>query len=577
MTENTTLETIEYDYIVCGGGTSGSAVAARLAQFSNISVLLIEAGQDNALLENTQMVGGWSQNFDTDADWNIVTEPNTGLEGRQVKASRGKFLGGSSGCNGTLSVRGTKQDYDDWELPGWSGDDIWRCTKKAENYHPSDWMKHNPEAHGTSGPLDTEPYPLAPISNMVLDSFVSKGLPLDPDMFSSGDNPHGCGHAVRTTYQGLRVSSANYLLGAGANLTLKTETAVDRVIFSQNVTDGEIRATGVEVIDRDGKKYTFTARKEIIISGGAYCSPAILLRSGVGPKAGLEKLGIEVVVDSPGVGKNLMDHLIVFIFYELNKSGLTFDDQLYAPGALEASYKLWKEHKKGPLSAFPFGAFAYTRLDERLSDSELWKSAPRLPGRDPMGLTSKQPSIEFFTTECYGGPKQFVDFPQEGKSVFSIIPELFSPRSRGTVTLRSRDPRVNPVVNHNYLSDELDLEVLAEACRFGNEIMMEGSGTKDVVSGSWPFGATHHELQTRDEWKTFVKKHATTCYHPGGTCKMGKATDPLAVLDERLKVRGVKGLRVADTSVMPTLNQGHTQMAAYAIGERCAEIIKHEA
>ncbi|KAG0127752.1 hypothetical protein HOY82DRAFT_586762 [Tuber indicum] len=568
--------TTEYDYIICGGGTAGSVVAARLAESRDISVLLIEAGQHNSLLENSHM-NRCSKLFDTDTDWNIVTEPNLGLGGRQVKATRGKFLGGSSGCNGTLSIRGTKQDYDDWELPGWSGDDVWRCIEKAENYHPSDWMKHSPEVHGTSGPLDTEPYPLAPISNMVMDSFVSKGILLDPDMFSTGDNPHGCGHIVRTTYQGLRVTAANYLLGTGDNLTLKTETLVDSVVFDRNI-GGEVQATGVKVIESDGKMHKLTARREIIISGGAYCSPAILLRSGVGPKAELEKLGVEVVVDSPGVGKNLMDHLIVLIFYEVNKPGLTLDNQLYPPGALETSYKLWKEHKKGPLSSFPFGACAYTRLDERLSDSALWKSAPRLPGRDPMGLTSKQPNIELFTTECYGGPKHsFADFPHDGRSCFSIIPELFGPRSRGSVRLRSRDPRVNPVVEHNYLSDELDLEVLAEACRLSNEIVMDGSGTRDAISGSWPDSATHHKLRTRDDWKPFVKKNATSCYHPGGTCKMGKATDPLAVLDERLRVRGVKGLRVADTSVMPTLNQGHTQMAAYAIGERCAEIVKQGA
>ncbi|CAZ83648.1 unnamed protein product [Tuber melanosporum] len=320
-------------------------------------------------------LGGFPNSLTLTLTGNIVREPNPGLGGRQVKATRGKFLGGSGGCNGTLSIRGTKQDYDDWELPGWSGDDVWRCIEKAENYHPSDWMKHSPKAHGTSGPLDTGPYPLAPISNMVMDSFVSKGILLDPDMFSTGDNPHGCGHIVRTTYQGLRVTAANYLLAAGDNLTLKTETLVDNVVFDRNIS-GEVQATGLKVIESDGKMHKLTARREVIISGGAYCSPAILLRSGVGPKAELEKLGVEVIIDSPGVGKNLMDHLIVLIFYEVNKPGLTLDNQLYPPGALETSYKLWKEHKKGPLSSFPFGACAYTHLDERLSDSALWKSAP---------------------------------------------------------------------------------------------------------------------------------------------------------------------------------------------------------
>jgi len=184
--------------------------------------------------------------------------------------------------------------------------------------------------------------------------------------------------------------------------------------------------------------------------------------------------------------------------------------------------------------------------------------------------------IEFFTTECYGGPKQFVDFPIEYKHCFSIIAELFSPRSKGTVTLNSTDPHASPIINHNYLSDPLDVTVLSEACAFGNEIVTSGRGTKDILKGSWPENLTHHTHTHRDQWKPYVRENATTCYHPGGTAKMGRHEDSLAVVDARLRVYGVKGLRVADCSIMPKLNQGHTQMPAYGIGEKAAELIAED-
>ncbi|KAF7886431.1 hypothetical protein EAF00_010534 [Botryotinia globosa] len=568
-------EGAEYDYIVCGGGTSGAVVAARLAEDPNNSVLVIEAGEHNSLLENTIMVGGWSQNFDTEADWNISTEPNAGINNRQIKASRGRFLGGSSGVNGTVCIRGTPQDYDDWDMPGWSGDEVFGYMKKAENFHNKDWFEANDSVHGHDGLLDVEPHDLAPISNMILDSMADQGLPLHPDMFSTGETPNGCGHAPRTVYKGDRTTSANYFINKGSNLAIKTSTIVDKVILESHVFPHELRATAVKVIEKDGTEKEIKAKKEVIISGGAYCSPTILMRSGIGAKSELESHGINCQIDLPGVGKNLMDHMIVFMFYEITKPNVTNDYLLYRPNALGEAYRQWKEEKRGPLSTFPFGAFAYSRLDERLASEPAWTSAPRRPGRDPMGLTKSQPNVEFFTTECYGGPKQYSQFPDGEKShAFSIIAELFAPKSRGTVTLKSKDPKDNPVVDHNYLSEELDIVVLSEACRYANEIIMKGKGTKDIVEGSWPKDLTHHAYTSREQWVPYIKDNATTCYHPGGTVKMGKASDPMAVLDEELRVRGVRNLRVADTSVMPLLNQGHTQMPAYAIGEKAADLIR---
>ncbi|KEF61648.1 uncharacterized protein A1O9_03216 [Exophiala aquamarina CBS 119918] len=564
----------EYDFIVCGGGTSGCVVAGRLAENTNARILLVEAGPHNKDLENVHMVGGWSKNFDSETDWNLETEPMDGVDGRQVKLSRGKFLGGSSGVNGTLCIRGSKQDYDDWNLPGWSGDEFFSYMSKSETFNNKPWFQADEKAHGYEGPLHTEPHDLAPISQLMLESMESSGLPLVHDMFTNGETPHGCGHVPRTHHKGIRTTGADFVTNDHhkANIDIAVDTLVDKINFEEK--DGQPQATSVTLVGKDGEKHDVRATKEIILSSGAYCSPAVLLRSGIGPKAELEQLGIKTIVDSPGVGKNLLDHLIVFAFYEVGKDGLTNDHLVYHGDAAMAAYMLYKEKKTGVLSTFPFGAFAFARLDDRLKNEPLWKDAKTQPGRDPMGLTKKQPNVEFFTTELYGGPTQYNDFPIDKKQAFAMITELFSPRSKGTVTLKSTDPSENPIIDCNYLSDPLDLLVLSEGCQLGNEIVLKGAGTRDVIKGSWPQTANHHAFTTREDWIPYVKQNATTCYHAAGTCKMGPESDKFAVLDERLCVRGVGGLRVADCSIMPTLHGGHTQMPAYGIGEKAADLIK---
>jgi choline dehydrogenase-like flavoprotein len=554
-----------------GGGTAGCVIAGRLAEDTDTKILLIEAGPHNKDLENVHMVGGWSKNFDSDTDWNLVTPEIKGINNRRVKLSRGKFLGGSSGVNGTLCIRGTRQDYDDWNLPGWSGDEMFEYMSKSETFHNKPWFKADEKAHGHDGPLHIEPHDLAPISNLLLDSFQSQGMPLVPDMFSTGETAHGCGHAPRTHHKGIRTTGADFVTKGyhRKNIDIKVETNVDKINF-----DSDMRAVSVDLVDKQGNKRTVSAMREIIVSGGAYCSPGILLRSGIGPKEDLEKLGIKCLINSPGVGKNLLDHLIVFAFYETEKEGLTNDHLVYHSDGLMNSFKLYQEKKTGVLSTFPFGAFAFARLDCRLQDEPLWKNAQREQGRDPMGLSPSQPNVEYFTTELYGGPKQYDQFPIDKKHAFSMITELFSPRSKGTVTLASTNPLENPIVDHNYLSDPLDILVLSEGCRLGNEVVMKGTGTKNIVKGSWPSNLTHHAYTDRKSWEPFVRQHATTCYHAAGTCKMGEEGDMMAVLDAELRVRGAKRLRVADASIMPTLHGGHTQMPVYGIAEKAADLIK---
>ena len=198
------------------------------------------------------------------------------------------------------------------------------------------------------------------------------------------------------------------------------------------------------------------------------------------------------------------------MFYEVTEPGLTNDHLVYHGDSFKSTYELWKNKREGFLSTFPFGAFAFARMDDRLANEPLWVNAPRTDGRDPMGLTRSQPNVEFFHTECYGGPLQYSDLPVNNDHAFAMLPELFSPRSRGTVSIKTGDPLELPIVDHNYLSDPLDLLVLTEACRFANEIATRGKGTRNIVKGSWPSNLTHHQHTKREEWIPYVKEHATT-------------------------------------------------------------------
>jgi choline dehydrogenase-like flavoprotein len=261
---------------------------------------------------------------------------------------------------------------------------------------------------------------------------------------------------------------------------------------------------------------------------------------------------------------------VVLNFYEVSEPGLTNDHLIWHTGAKEKTAQEWKTSRTGFFSQFPFGVFGYARLDERLKNDKTWQDA-QYADRDAMGTLQSQPHVEFWNTECYSPKYMFKDFPPDGKYAFAMATTFFSARSRGEVTLRSKDPVANPKVQHNYLKDPLDMLVFSEACRLANEIAVDGAGTKDIVVGSWPAAQGHSKYTTREEWQEAIRQRADTCYHPGGTCKMGD--DEMAVVDAQLRVRGIKNLRVADASIMPLLPSGHPQMAVFAIGEKASDLI----
>lgn len=303
---------VVYDTYFVSGGTAGCVIARRLAEDSTVTVLLLEAGKRKEDVPASSIPAAVSQILGTDADWNIQSEPCKELNGRQLHLARGKFLSGSSGCNGTLCIRGTMQDYDDWGVDGWKGSQMFDYMKRVEAFRNNDWFEHDSGAHGNEGLLVTSPHDPAPISRCILESFQSKGLQIKPDMFTSGNTSNGCGHAIRSVCNGTRTSAFDYISSDTdlSNLTITTGQYVNRILLEERGVD--IVATGVQSQDKNGLGVHFTARKEVVLASGAYGSPAVLLRSGIGPTKELEKLGVKTKVDLPGVGKNLMDHMVGF-------------------------------------------------------------------------------------------------------------------------------------------------------------------------------------------------------------------------------------------------------------------------
>lgn len=268
-----------------------------------------EAGGSNDSVPASAIPAANAQILGTEADWNIKSEPCSHLKDRQLHLAREKFLGGSSGCNGTLWMRGSREDYDVWGLEGWNGEEMYKYMPKAEKLQSKSWFEANEKAHGQSGHLVTAPHDPAPISNLVMKSFQSKDFPNIPGVFSSGDSPHGCGHVVRTIYQSVRSSAADYITKSNArgNVDIMTNFYVDKVILEN--TSNTFRAVGVDLQGSTGEKHSVKVRKEVIVTAGVYGSPTILLRSGIGARHEVESYGITSRVDLPGVGKSLMDHL----------------------------------------------------------------------------------------------------------------------------------------------------------------------------------------------------------------------------------------------------------------------------
>jgi choline dehydrogenase len=535
---NGSAEIAEFDYVIVGAGSAGCVLANRLSADGRNSVLLLEAGpKDSNIWIHVPL--GYGRLFkEKTVNWMYQTEPEPGLGGRTVFQPRGKVLGGSSSINGLLYVRGQHEDYDRWRQHGnggWGYDDVLPYFKKAE-----DQQRGADDFHGAGGPLPVSDWRHAdPLSEAFVQAAAQTGIPVNPDF--NGASQEGAGFFQTTTRRGRRASTAvAYLRPAKnrTNLHVETSALAQRIVF-----DGR-RADAVEY-RKAGTLRTARARKEILVSSGAYNSPQLLQLSGVGPAELLRTHGINVVLDAPGVGHDLQDHLQVRVVMRCSKS-ITLNDIVNSPVRRILAGARYAAFRKGPLTiaAGTSGAF--------------FKTSPRLATPDIQ--------IHFlpFSTDKMG--EKLHSFSGFSASVCQLRPE-----SRGSLRIKSADPAVPPEIRINYLATEVDRTANVEGLKILRKILQAPALSPYVTEEVDP----GPKVSTDEELLSYCRQRGSTIYHPTSTCRMG--SDPLAVVDQRLRVRGIEGLRVIDGSIMPDLVSGNTNAAIIMIAEKASDMILEEA
>ncbi|MGQ3117081.1 MAG: GMC family oxidoreductase [Hydrogenophaga sp.] len=540
-----------FDYIVIGGGTAGCLMANRLSADRSKRVLLIEAGRKDDYHWIHIPVGYLYCIGNPRTDWLYQTEAEAGLNGRALRYPRGKTLGGSSSINGMIYMRGQSRDYDQWATL--TGDDAWRWEnalpdfKRHENHYLGDEQnaaQRDPNFrayHGHGGEWRVEKQRLR---WDVLDAFAEAaqqaGIPHSID-FNRGDN-EGVGYFQVNQKEGLRWNTARAFLRPTCygrpNFELWNSAQVTRLV-TQRGADGELRCTGVEVWDGVAH-VTAEATSEVVLCAGAIGSPQILQLSGIGPAALLRQHGIDVVVDLPGVGANLQDHLQIRSVYTVNGAPtlnvLSSSWMGKARIGLEYLFK-----RSGPMSMAPSQLGAFTRSD------------PAQP------YANLEYHVQPLSLDAFGEPLH--SFPAFTASVCNL-----NPTSRGTVNIRSANFEDAPLIAPNYLSTPEDRQVAADSLRVTRRIVAQPALAKYQPEEFKP----GLQYQTDEELARLAGDIATTIFHPVGTTKMGRADDPMAVVDSHLRVRGVAGLRVVDAGVMPTITSGNTNSPTLMIAEKAA-------
>ena len=530
----------EYDYVIVGAGSAGCVLANRLSADPAVRVLLLEAGGNDNWIWFHIPVGYLFAIGNPRSDWMFKTEPEAGLNGRSLNYPRGKAIGGSSSINAMIYMRGQAADYDHWRqlgLTGWGWNDVLPFFRQHEDH-----FLGASDAHAVGGELRIE----APRVHWdILDDFCAAaqqaGIAPIPD-FNAGDNEGSCAFHVNQK-RGRRWSAARGFLKPvlkRPNLRLETGCLVDAVVF-----EGK-RATGVRW-RQGGAAKSVRCRGEVILAAGSIGSVQLLKLSGVGPGGELQALGIPLVLERPGVGENLQDHLQIRLIYKV--SGVKTLNETYRSrlgrARMAFDYALFR---RGPLTMAPSQLGLFTRSD---------------PSRERANI---QFHVQPLSLDKFGDPLH--EFPAFTASVCNV-----QPTSRGAVRLRSADPADKPVIQPNYLSTDADRRVAADSIRVARRIVAQPALARHRPVEYLP-GAS-----VGDDDAALIKAAGdigTTIFHPVGTAKMGRASDPTAVVDERLRVFGLERLRIVDASVMPTITSGNTNAPTMMIAEKGAAMIRED-
>jgi choline dehydrogenase len=531
----------DFDFVVIGAGTAGCIVANRLSADPKKRVLILEAGGNDNWIWFHIPVGYLFAIGNPRSDWMFRTEAEPGLNGRSLAYPRGKVIGGCSAINAMISMRGQAADYDHWRqlgLAGWGYDDVLPAFRRLEDHFLGE-----SEHHGVGGGWRIEAPRLSwKILDAVGDAAEEMGIKRIPD-FNTGDNEGVCYFHVNQK-RGRRWSAARGFLKPALtqpNLRLETKVLVDRLIIENG------RAVGV-LFSRDGETFQARSKGEVILCAGAIGSVQVLHRSGIGPADWLSSLGIDVVLDRPGVGRNLQDHLQQRAIYKV--TGVRTLNETYWSLPRRAMMGLdYAFRRRGPLTMAPSQLGIFTRSD----------------------ATRERANIQFhvqpLSLDKFGDPLH--RFPAITVSACNL-----QPTSRGTVRLRSADPAEKPLIAPNYLSTDDDRQVAADAIRTTRQLMQQKALARYHPSELLPGPSVG------DDDASLAKAAGdigTTIFHPVGTAKMGTTTDAYAVVDERLRFFGVAGLRVADASVMPTITSGNTNTPTAMIAEKGATMILEDA
>jgi choline dehydrogenase len=529
-----------FDFIVTGAGSAGCAVAGRLSESGKYRVLLLEAGGPDRNPWIHIPLGYTKTYTDPRVNWMFETEPEAQLNGRTLYQPRGKVLGGTSSINGMVYMRGTPTDYDNWRqrgCEGWDWESVLPFFKKAENQE-----RGADEHHGTGGPLNVSNPVRCPLGDAMVEAAIQAGIPANDDF--NGPRQEGAGYYQTTTTSRRRWSAARaYLRDAKRrpNLTVATKAHATRVLIENG------RAIGVEYRTPQGL-FTARCRGEIVVSGGVYGSPQLLQLSGLGPAELLRQHGIPVVHDMPGVGSHLHDHFNTYLVYRCSQPVTINDLAMSGMRKLTAGVQ-YALTRSGHLSNAGIYAGAFVRSDPRLEQPDLqinmfgWSALERL-----------RTGIK---------PHPF--------SAFTLSPVHLRPEGRGTVRIKSPDPLAPPAIQFNFLASDYDFQALIYGTRLSRKIAAQPALKPFVVEEVLPGPA----VQTDDDIIEEIRVRGVSNLHPVGTCRMGRETD--AVVDPRLRVYGIEGLRVADASIMPQVPGGNTNAPSIMIGEKCAHMILEDA